>query len=148
MWPLAGLPELAEACRLGRVPDIRSDRDKHPIKVDQATIRARAREIDPPEHGAGRKVRASIHAISTPLSKMAIVATTLLAAHPEMLMGVFQHHVGSVGRRGARTCVTELAALKQGASILFDDGSGLEPTDMTEDHIVRLEKWVQVLDAV
>ena len=47
-----------------------------------------------------------------------------------------------------RAGVTELAALKQGASILFDDGSGLEPTDMTEDHIVRLEKWVQVLDAV
>jgi hypothetical protein len=45
-------------------------------------------------------------------------------------------------------CVTELAALNQGASILFDDGSGLEPRDITEDHIVRLEKWVQVLDAV
>ena len=45
-------------------------------------------------------------------------------------------------------CVTELAALNQGGSILFDDGSGSEPRDVTEDHIARLEKWVQVLDAV
>ena len=44
--------------------------------------------------------------------------------------------------------MTELAALNQGASILFNDGSGLEPRDITEDHIVRLEKWVQVLDAL
>ena len=35
-----------------------------------------------------------------------------------------------------------------GASILFDGGSGSEPRDITEDHVVRLEKWVQVLDAV
>jgi hypothetical protein len=34
------------------------------------------------------------------------------------------------GRRGART-------VRDGA-----------PRDITEDHIVRLEKWVQVLDAV
>ena len=45
-------------------------------------------------------------------------------------------------------CVTELAAINQGGGILFDDGSGSEPKDITKDHIVRLEKWVQVLDAV
>jgi hypothetical protein len=43
-------------------------------------------------------------------------------------------------------CLTELAALKQGGSIQFDEGSG--PRDITEDHIARLEKWVQVLDAI
>jgi hypothetical protein len=43
-------------------------------------------------------------------------------------------------------CLTELAALKQGGSIQFDEGCG--PRDITEDHIARLEKWVQVLDAI
>ena len=43
-------------------------------------------------------------------------------------------------------CLTELAALKQGGSIQFDEGSG--PRDITEDHIARLEKWIQVLDEI
>jgi hypothetical protein len=43
-------------------------------------------------------------------------------------------------------CLTELAALKQGASIHFDEGSGA--IDITEYHSARLAKWVEVLDAM